>query len=140
MSDIKDKLSEKIIEIINIGKEYTFKAGLTPANQKSRLVSAVKSFSSGKETALERTRQNLIASTLNSLNRNSIRLEGLENTLNILNPENVLQRGYTITSLNGRILKKSDQVKTDDLIDTQFSDGVRAGVKKRQRIDQRIEI
>ena len=51
-------------------------------------------------------------------------LEGLKNTLNILKPESVLQRGYTITSINGRILKRSDQVKIDDLIDTQFSDGV----------------
>ena len=50
-------------------------------------------------------------------------LNGLENTLNILKPENVLQRGYTITTLNEKILKKSDQVKTDDIIETQFSDG-----------------
>jgi exodeoxyribonuclease VII large subunit len=123
MSDIKDKLSEIIIEIINFGKEYTFRAGLVPANQESRLASAVKSFSSDKKTTLERTRQSIISCTFDSLNRNSSRLERLENTLNILKPENVLQRGYTITSLNGRILKKRDQVKTDDLIDTQFSDG-----------------
>ncbi|MCX6327336.1 MAG: exodeoxyribonuclease VII large subunit [Bacteroidia bacterium] len=123
MSDIKDKLSGEIIEIMNIGKEYTFKAGLVPANQESRLVSAVKSFSSGKETILERNRQNLITFTTDSMNRNNLLLAGMENTLKILRPENVLKRGYTITSLNGRILKKSSQIKTDDLIDTQFSDG-----------------
>jgi len=141
MSKIKDKLSEIIIEIINIGKEYTFKAGLAPANQKSRLVSAVKTFSSDKETALERTRQGLIASTSNFLNMTGIMSEGLENTLNILNPENVLQRGYTITSLNGKILKKSDQVKTDDLIDTQFSDGaLRSRVVGKKMSDRKKEV
>jgi exodeoxyribonuclease VII large subunit len=135
MSDIKDNLSGKTIEIINIGKEYTFRASLTPVNQESRLISAVKSFSSGKKTSLERTRQSFINWTLNALNRNNIRLEGLENTLKIMKPENVLQRGYSITSLNGRILKKSDQTKIDDLIDTQFSYGsVRSKVVGRKRV------
>ena len=70
----------------------------------------------------------------------------MDNTLNILNPENVLKRGYTITSLNGRILKSSDQVKADDIIDTQFSDGtVRSKVvektkkqnERRQKLNRR---
>jgi exodeoxyribonuclease VII large subunit len=134
MSEIKNRLSEKIIEIINVGKENIVKAGLSPANQRSRLVSAVKSYYSSKKTILERIQQTLITRTLNSLNRNIIRLEGLENTLDILRPENVLQRGYTITSLNGRILKKSDQVKSDDLIHTQFSDGsVRSRVVEKKK-------
>ncbi|MEI6049860.1 MAG: exodeoxyribonuclease VII large subunit [Bacteroidota bacterium] len=123
MSDIKDKLSAIIIEIINTGKEYTFKAGLIPANQKSRLFSELKSFASGREAMLERTIRNLTIITSGVLTGNNIKLSGLENTLNILKPENVLKRGYTITSFNGRILQKYDQVKTDDLIDTQFSDG-----------------
>lgn len=123
ISEIKDRLSGNIIEIINIGKEHIIRAGLAPANQESRLVSAVKSFSSGKKSVLKRTIQNLTDFTTNALDRNNIRVAGLGNTLSILKPENVLKRGYTITSFNGRILKKSDQVKTDDLIDTQFSDG-----------------
>jgi len=123
MSGIKDKLSSKIIEIINIGKECTFRAGLLPANHRSRLVSSVNSLSSGKENELERTRDSIINYTFNFLKRNSLRIEGLETTLNILKPENVLQRGYTITSLNGRILKKRSEVKSDDVIETQFGDG-----------------
>jgi exodeoxyribonuclease VII large subunit len=123
LTEIKDKLSGKIIEIINVGKEYTFKAGLIPANHESKLNSSVKSFLSGKKTSLERTSQNFISCTLNILNKNNTRLVGLDNALNILNPENVLERGYTITSLNGRILKRSSQLKKDDIIDTQFSDG-----------------
>ena len=123
LSVIKDNLSGKIIEIINTGKENTFRAGLTMANQGSRLFSDSKSFSSGKELLLKRAIQNLAILTSNALSANKIRLAGLENTLNILKPENVLQRGYTITSLDGRMLKLSNQLKTDDLIDTQFSDG-----------------
>jgi exodeoxyribonuclease VII large subunit len=50
-------------------------------------------------------------------------LTGFDNMLKILDPENILRRGYTITSLNGKILKNSDQLNRDDIIDTRFSDG-----------------
>ncbi|MDO9579441.1 MAG: hypothetical protein Q7J06_02580, partial [Bacteroidales bacterium] len=64
---------------------------------------------------------------------------GLKNTLNFLNPENILKRGFTITSLNGMIIRISDQLNTDDLIDTQFSDGsVRSRIiEKRGRKEER---
>lgn len=124
ISKMKEKLSEIIIEIINIGKENIFKASLIPANHNSKLASSVKSFSSVKKTVIDRMVQNLFTRSSDSLNRNSTKLDGLKNSLNILNPERVLERGYTITLLNGRILKKTDQVMINDFIDTQFNDGV----------------
>jgi len=123
MSEVKDKLSAKIIEIINIGKELIIRAGLIPANQESRLSSAAKSFSSGKEMILRKNDQRLITGTINCLSVNNVRLKGLEGTLQLLKPENVLQRGYSITSVNGRILKNSGQAKGNDLIDTQLYEG-----------------
>jgi exodeoxyribonuclease VII large subunit len=123
ISDIKDKLSGIAIEINNIGKEKTFKAGLIYANQMSKLLSGIKAFSGMKGTALERTRENIISATFNKLNKNSTRLEGLENSLNILRPENVMRRGYTITSVNGRIIRSTVKVGVDDILDTQFFDG-----------------
>jgi exodeoxyribonuclease VII large subunit len=123
ISDIKDKLSGQVIEIINIGKEAAFKAGLIQANQKSRLLSGVKSFSAMKLTALERTRKNIITGTLNNLTKNSVRIEGLGNSLNILKPENVLRRGYTITSVKGKIIRNTSEVGANDVFDTQFVDG-----------------
>ena len=120
ISEIKDKLSTKIIDIINIGKEFLFQAVLIPANQESRLTSAVKSFTAGKDIVLQRCSQNIMTSTLNLLNMNNVRIMGLESKVNLLNPENVLQRGYSVTSINGRIVKNSDQVKNNDLVDTQL--------------------
>lgn len=123
ISGIKDNLAGKSIEIINIGKDYIKSAGLAPANQELRLIAALKSYFSGKENGFERKIQNLAFFTSSALNNNNVRVAGLENTLNILKPENVLRRGYTITSFNGRILKRSDLVIADDLIDTLFGDG-----------------
>ncbi len=123
MSDIKDKLSVEIIEIINVGKELVIRAGLIPANQESRLSSVAKSFSSGKDMMLKRNGQRLITGTINCLSVNNVILKGLENTLQLLNPENILQRGFSITSINGRILKNIELIKKDDQIDTQLYEG-----------------
>ncbi len=65
---------------------------------------------------------------LTSLSKNSLgflinRVAGFENSLKILDPANVLKRGFTITSINGKIIKESNILKKDDIIDTRFSDG-----------------
>lgn len=123
ISDIKEDISGKIIEIINIGKESVVRAGLSPANQKSRLTSAVRSYSSIKESELKRKRYDLISLSSNTLKINNINIAGLQNTLEMLRPEKVLGRGYTITSYKGKILKSCDEIKADEIINTQFQDG-----------------
>src|ERR1035437_6155526 len=123
MSDIKDKLSAEIIEIINIGKELIIRAGLIPSNQEIRLSSAAKSLASGKDIMLKRNGHRLITGTINCLSVNNVRMKGLESTLQLLNPENILQRGFSITTINGMILKNTEQIKKDDLIDTQLYEG-----------------
>jgi exodeoxyribonuclease VII large subunit len=123
MSDIKEELSGRIIEIINIGKEYIVRAGLLPANQRSRLQSAVRSCSAVRDSDIKRNLHELIHLTSGTLKRNSNNIKVLENRLETLRPENVLRRGYTITSSNGKILKSKKEVIQGELIDTQFSDG-----------------
>jgi len=133
ISDIKHLLSGKIIEIINVGKGYIVGAGIIPSNQESKLISLAQTFTKGKESGLEKNRLNLNVLTIKYLNNYSVRLDGFENNLKIMNPENVLRRGYTITSFKGSILKKCDQLSPDDLIDTHFSDGVlRSKVMERK--------
>jgi exodeoxyribonuclease VII large subunit len=123
ISEVRDKLSTKILDILNIGKELIYKARLIPLNQKTLLSSSVRSFVSQKEMMLKKNVQRLTLGTINYLSMNNARLNSLGNNLQILNPENVLQRGYSITSVNGKILKKSDSVKNNDIIDTQLYEG-----------------
>ena len=133
ISEIKEQLSGLIIEMVNIGKETILRYGLYPENHKSRLNSAIKALIAATETGLNQRKQNLKGLSSGLLKRNTVNLAGLENSLTILNPENVLKRGYTITSVNGMIVKKSNQIKKDDLIDTQFSDGsVRSKVVEKE--------
>lgn len=47
----------------------------------------------------------------------------LEKTSMLLNPFEILKKGYTITAINGQMLKSSTVLKPGDLITTHFSDG-----------------
>jgi exodeoxyribonuclease VII large subunit len=123
ISDIKEQLSGMLIEIINTGKEIMGKAALTPAYHRSRLFSATKSLIEKSDSLFKQKKQNLVSYTFNSLNINNIKINGNVNSLKILSPENVLKRGYTITSMNGKIIKSAGLIKNEDIIDTTFTDG-----------------
>ncbi len=119
----REKLSEKIFELINFGKEYTYKASLIPANQSSRLRSSCRAILNIKQLAIERTDRTLRTYSKNYFEMKLGKINFLDSTINILNPVNILKRGYTITSVKGRILKNIQELKPEDIIDTQFSDG-----------------
>lgn len=123
ISDEKEKLSRKIINLLNTGKEYIVREEVTPASQRSRLISLVKSFSNNKRLFIAKVSLDFKNQTFKALSQINIKTEVLKNTLQILSPENVLKRGFTITSLNNRILKNVDLVETNDIIVTQFSIG-----------------
>ena len=123
MSEVRDRLSSKIIYILNLGKELIFRASLIPSNQESLLSANAKSYILQKEMLVNRNVQRLSTSINNCLSVNSVRLKSLGSTLQLLNPENILQRGYSITSINGIILKNNEQINNDDIIDTQLYKG-----------------
>ncbi len=123
VSNQKEELSNRIIEMINFGRELIAKAGLIPATQKSILNSATGYFSTRKSTLVENKRNELISKTISHIHKIHERNDGLGNRLNILDPESVLKRGYTITSLNGTIIKSAKDVDVETIIETTFSDG-----------------
>ena len=55
--------------------------------------------------------------------RKKERFERLEKEFNLLNPENLLKRGFSITTINGIVLTDCSQVKKGDLIETQLYNG-----------------
>jgi len=123
VSEFKEDLSGILIEMINTGKDYILRAGLFPARHKSRLISGSGSCLSSNVSLLVREKQSLATIYKNYLTNINSRISGFNNSLKMLDPENVLKRGYTITSLNGKIVKKRIELKENDLINTRFSDG-----------------
>ncbi len=134
ISEKKESISDIIIEMINFGKEYILKAGILPVNQKSRLISSAGSLILSNKGVIDRDRLGLMNSTFESLFRMKRQLGVHESSLSMLDPVNVLKRGYTITTKNGKIIKSSSQVSQEDLIDTMFSDG-----KIRSKVIERLQ-
>jgi exodeoxyribonuclease VII large subunit len=123
ISEFKEELSGIVFDMISTGKEYIMRAGLSPANHRSRIISGVRSYLSANGSLLTGRKQSLAGYSKNCLNKMENKVAGFDNSLKILDPENVLKRGYTITSRNGKILKKSVELKKEDIINTRFSDG-----------------
>jgi exodeoxyribonuclease VII large subunit len=123
MADLKKSLSEVSLEVLRLGKEKIYSAGIIIANRQSRFVSAALSFVTVKENLISGFKQAFISRTGISLRRNNNRLSAMENSLQMLDPVNVLKRGYTITSLNDRIIMSAATPCEGETIDTLFSDG-----------------
>lgn len=132
VSDNKEKLSGNIVKLVNFGKEFIIKAGLIPATQKSRLVAAAGHYSTENNILVRNIRLDLFKKASVCIDRTKGEIDNYSKRLLILDPVNVINRGYTITSLNNRIIKSVSQISEDDLIDTRFSDGnVKSRILKR---------
>jgi len=123
ISGFRELLTSVVIDMSRTGKDFLARANAIPDNQKHRLSSGSGSLIVKKETALKHKRAFLATISRNNMAVILNRLTGFENSLKILDPENVLKRGFTITSINGEIIKKGKALRKDDVIDTRFSDG-----------------
>jgi exodeoxyribonuclease VII large subunit len=123
LSKARERLSQKTIELINSGREYTRNAGFVPQNQKQRLMSLSYNLLKNKALAFERAGKSIHTGIVNSMERKKTIIDSFEKTLEVMKPENVLRRGYTITYQNGKVMKSAGGVKADDTLKTRFCDG-----------------
>ena len=68
-------------------------------------------------------RPNLIRAAKMSLKNSLNLIEGQEKVVNLLNPLNLLKRGYSLTLVDGKIVKSVEQIQKGQTIQTQFVDG-----------------
>jgi len=119
----KAKLSERTFRLINFGKGFILKESSIPVNQRSRLVIASRMLTGKHVSGMEELNTTLRKSSASYIRTKDSEIGSLMNSLNLLSPENVLKRGYTITSLNGKIILSSNLVNIGDDIETLFNDG-----------------
>jgi exodeoxyribonuclease VII large subunit len=69
--------------------------------------------------------------------REQERIHFNENTIRLINPDNVLKRGYTITLKEGKIIKSTKQINVSEEIETRFADGtVKSNIVKKDSYEQ----
>ncbi len=123
VADFRELLSQTTIGLIKTGKEMIARADRIPSNLESRLGSASRTVLINRSSALALKKQYLQNYPAVLLKNKTTKVESLENSLSILSPENVLRRGYTITSMKGVIIKEAALLKEGDMIETFFRDG-----------------
>jgi len=65
----------------------------------------------------------LRSSPINRITNTGLKLDQYESGIRILDPVNVLKRGFSITKVNGKALKKASDVKPGDTINTTLYEG-----------------
>lgn len=76
-----------------------------------------------KENTVNQKKNQLITKTGRRQFKEQERIHYHENTVRLIDPENVLKRGYTLTYSNGKLVKTPDQLRVNDEIETRFASG-----------------
>jgi len=61
--------------------------------------------------------------SLDQIQREKKNLSSIQEKLRLVDPQNILKRGYSLTMMNGKIIKSVHQLKKGDLLETRLSDG-----------------
>lgn len=72
---------------------------------------------------IESTKTDIFHKTMNFINDKNKTLDHIEKNIDLMNPVNVLNRGYSITMMNGRVLKTVEDATEGDLLKTILPDG-----------------
>lgn len=123
ISSEREKLSFKILNLINTGKGLLIREESAPGNQRTRLISSVRKYKEERDSHIKDLLSEIRNLASAGIRKSELLAESFREKLNILDPVNVLRRGYSITSFNGRIITNIEMVEKDDEIETLFSNG-----------------
>lgn len=102
--------------------------------EKQRILRRVVGAAVFKENANLNHQQHMLSGSVrNMLAKEQDRIHLNENSVRLLNPENILKRGFTVTLNEGKIIKSSRDVAVGDELETRFADGtIKSKITKKQ--------
>ena len=115
---LKNELNQQIIELKNTTRYFLKNENDAILSLKNDYRIVTKEIITAERNTLSLISKTIKGSLLHFFERKESDLEQLEKTVNILNPSNVLQRGYSLTLLNGKILSAKNKPKKGDLIES----------------------
>jgi exodeoxyribonuclease VII large subunit len=62
--------------------------------------------------------------SLDQIQKEKKNLSSIQEKLRLVDPQNILKRGYSLTMMNGKIVKSVIQIKEGDKLETRLSDGI----------------
>jgi exodeoxyribonuclease VII large subunit len=133
----KEKLGTLIISLVSYGKDFLNREKYQLSQKGSDIRTGAKSVLSSNKSLIGESSSGLESKSQRLISQTSLKIINLNNSLGLLNPFNVLRRGYTITSAKGRILKSAGEISGGDAIETLFHDGRVTSEVKRENNDDR---
>jgi exodeoxyribonuclease VII large subunit len=115
---LKNELNQQIIELKNTTRYFLKNENDAVLSLKNDYRIVTKEIITAERNTLSLISKPIKGALLHFFERKESDLEQLEKTVNILNPSNVLQRGYSLTLLNGKILSAKNKPKKGDLIES----------------------
>ncbi len=88
-----------------------------------KLNQSLLSYNDKKRNVLDIINNKLAVSVNSYAKSNKQKLDSLNEKLKLLDPKNVLKRGYTITTINSEAVVSTTGLNTDDIVKTQTYDG-----------------
>jgi len=154
VDELKDRLINQTRTLID-REEYNLSSGLKSLLSASRnylathrhaLLATIQDFDhtviqalSNQHNRLDRSKFSLMYLTERYVSRQSDSLDRLETIIRLLDPLNILKRGYSVTRLNGGALKNVSVLKEGDIIDTRLHAGAITSTVKKIREDIKRE-
>lgn len=134
ISAVRTDLSVKLVDLVTKVRNRLGREDIVLADVKKKIELTSQNYISSRERDLSRAGELIRINTINLLKSIEVRIKSMSESLNILSPDNVLKRGYTITVLNGIIVSSVDKIKPEDEIDTYFHDGkIKSRVLKKSK-------
>lgn len=90
---------------------------------KKKIISSTKQTLVLEHNKFENTKKRIILGIRNIFDKENNNLESNRKILKVLSPENILKKGYSITTLNGKIITSAEQIKNNDKIVTKTFNG-----------------
>ena len=123
-NSIKQSSQEKINQLVKFSSLLEKTSTKVIYDQSEKIITVENQLK--HRCALHTQKQNLI-------------IDNLENKAALLNPENILKRGYSITYFNGKKLKDFKKIKENDELTTKlFSGFVRSTVREKFKKENKI--
>ncbi|MFP4288464.1 MAG: exodeoxyribonuclease VII large subunit [Bacteroidales bacterium] len=94
-------------------------------NNSEKLQSRTKHLLNFQKQKIVYLNEKLQESTVKKFTLEKNKLTNIQNSLRLLDPSNVLKRGYSITSVNGKSITNASEIKEDDILETQFYKGTK---------------
>lgn len=104
---------------LTVSEMVSYHNGITPTDVADFII---KRFQNAMEN-LERMESMIKIKSNYRIEREKEQLDLMEKYINVLNPQNLLNKGYSITYLNGKVVKSVNDIKQGDCLTTKLAEG-----------------